>query len=164
MPNSTYLSLEKAARKYGVKKKVLTQLIEAGMIQTHETSTGELLVVADKNGNDQDLQTKEKIIATKFTHLQGQPISAYGAQKEYGVHHSNFINWARAGYIKIIREGKRALRMDSADVAYCAYIYKKKKEEYGGRIAGVRIFDDEGNPYQVKYPDLSAKRRNQIAG
>ncbi len=49
--------------------------------------------------------------------------------------------------------------MDASDVAYCAYVYKQKKVEYGGNVAGVRIFDKNGNPYQLKYPDLSAKRR-----
>lgn len=160
---STYLSLEEATHKYGVKKTVLTQLIEAGIIEARQMPTGELLVVADKNGDSQELQTKEEIIDAKFAHLRGQMISAYGAQKEYGVHHSNFINWARAGYIEIIRKGTRALRMNSADVAYCAYVYNQKKKEYGGRLAGVKIFDDDGNPYQVKYPDLSAKRRSPVA-
>lgn len=49
--------------------------------------------------------------------------------------------------------------MDAADVAYCAYVYGQKKAEYGGRVAGVKLFDEEGNPYEVKYPDLSARRR-----
>jgi hypothetical protein len=49
--------------------------------------------------------------------------------------------------------------MDEAGVAYCAYVYHQKKEEYGGKVAGVKLFDKNGNPYQVKYPDLSAKRR-----
>ena len=160
MLNLTCLPLEEAARKYGVTKNVLTQLIADGIVQTRTTSTGELLVVADQNGNSQDPQTKEEIIADKFAQLRGQSISAYGAQKEYGIHHSNFINWARAGYIKTLQEGQRALKLDSADVAYCAYIYEQKKNEYGGSVAGVRLFDDEGNPYQVKYPELSTRRRN----
>jgi hypothetical protein len=61
VPNPTYLSLEEAARKYGVKEKVLTQLIADGMLQTRTTSSGELLVVADKNGNSQEPRTKKVI-------------------------------------------------------------------------------------------------------
>lgn len=61
--------------------------------------------------------------------------------------------------MSILREENRLLEMDAADVAYCAYVYSQKKAEYGGNIAGVRLFDKEGNPYEVKYPDLSAKRR-----
>jgi hypothetical protein len=156
---TTYLSLEEAARKYDVKKRVLTQLIEAGMIQTRETPKGELLVVADKNGNGQKPPTRKEIIEAKFAHLREQPISAHAAQEKYGVHHTNFIRWARAGYINILREKKRLIEMDEAGVAYCAHVYHNKKEEYGGRIAGVKLFDKNGNPYQIKYPDLSAKRR-----
>ncbi len=158
---TTYLSLEEAARKYDVKKRVLTQLIEAGMIETRQTPTGDLLVVADKNGNSQESQTKEEIIADRFAHLRGQIVNAYTAQQIYGVHPSTLIRWARAGYVKIIKEKKgRLIEMDQADVAYCVYIYNKKKDEYGGKISGVKIFDNDGNPYQLKYPDLSAKRRN----
>jgi hypothetical protein len=159
----TYLSLEEVTHKYGVEKQVLTQLIEVGMIETHQTPTGDLLLLANKNGRGPEPQTKEEIIAANFAHLRGQWLSAYRAQKEHGIHHSNFINWARAGYIKMMGEGSRALRMDAADVAYCAWIYKQKKEEYGGRLAGVRLFDDTGNPYELKYPDLSAKRRSPLA-
>ena len=159
MLNLTCLPLEEAARKYGVTKNVLTQLIADGIVQTRTTSTGELLVVADQNGNSQDPQTKEEIIADKFAHLRGQPISAYDAQKQYSIHRNNFMNWARSGYIEILNEKSRPIQLDKADVAYCAYIYKKKKNDYGGNLAGATIFDEDGNPYQVKYPDLAAKRR-----
>jgi hypothetical protein len=102
MPNPTYLSLEEAARKYGVKEKVLTQLIADRMLQTRTTPSGEILVVADKNGNSQEPRTKKEIIAAKFAHLSSRPISAYGAQKKYGIHHNNFLRWARSGYISFL--------------------------------------------------------------
>lgn len=159
MPNSTCVPLDEAAHKYGVTKNVLTQLIADGIVQTRTTSTGELLVVADQNGNNPDPRTKEEIIADKFAQLRGQPISAYGAQKKYGIHHNSFIRWARSGYISILNKAERSLELDESDVAYCAYVYQQKKEEYGGNVAGVKIFDDDGNPYQVKYPELSARRR-----
>ena len=153
----TYIPFNQATRHYGLSKKVLTQEIQAGKIQAVQLPSGDLLVAAENNG--QNYQTKEEIIAQKFAHLKGQGISASAASKEYGIHHQNFINWARSGYIKILTERTRLLEMDAADVAYCAYIYNQKKEEYGGKIAGVTIFDDNGNPYQVKYPDLAAQRR-----
>ena len=153
----TYIPLDQAARHYGLPKKVLTQEIQAGKIQAVQLPSGDLLVAAENNG--QDYQTKEEIIAQKFTHLKGQTINAYQAQQDYGIHPSTFIRWARAGYIEIIREKERLIEMDAADVAYCAYVYEQKKEEYGGKTSGVRIFDKNGNPYQVKYPDLAAQRR-----
>ena len=151
----TYIPLDQAAKRHGVSKKVLTQQIRAGKIQAVQLPSGDLLVAAENNGH----QTKEEIITHKFAHLRGQTINTYQAQQEHGIRHQNFLRWARAGYIKIIHEEERLLEMDAADVAYCAYVYEQKKEVYGGRISGVRIFDEDGNPYQVKYPDLAAQRR-----
>lgn len=162
-----YIPLQAAAKKYGVDEQVLTQLISAGMIDTR-TGAGGTLVAVKKNGNSvknetvkrtDEPQTKEEIIAAKFSNLIGQPISAHGAQKKYGVHYQNFINWTRAGVITVLGASKNPLQLDSADVAYCVFIYESKKKEYGGNIAGVRLFEDNGNPYQVKHPALAMKRR-----
>lgn len=155
----TYLPLPKAARKYGLSEKVLTQLVKAGKIEAVQLPSGEVLVPA--NNGSKSPQTKDEIIAEKFAHLRDKPISAHAAQESYGVHHTNFIRWARAGYINILSEQKRLIELDEAEVAYCAHIYHQKRDEYGGRIAGVKLFDQNGNPYQVKYPDLSARRREQ---
>ena len=133
-------------------------MIQTGKIEAVQLSTGELLVAAEHNGHKP--KTKKEIIAEKFSDLQGVPISPYSAQKKYGgIHRNNFIKWARSGYIEILKEDDRLIELNEADVAYCAQIYSQKKEEYGGKIAGVRVFDEMGNPYQVKYPDLAAKRR-----
>lgn len=153
----TYLPLTEAAKKYDLSETVLIQQIQAGKIEAVKLPTGELLVAAESNGHE--LKTREEIIAEKFAHLRGQMISGHAAQEKYGVHHTNLIRWARAGYIGILREEKQLIEMDEAGVAYCAYTYHKKKKDYGGKIAGVKIFDKTGNPYEVKYPDLSVKRR-----
>jgi hypothetical protein len=154
----TYLPLADAAKKFGMSRKVLTQMIQTGKIEAVQLPSGELLVAAEDNGSKP--VSKQEIIAEKFSNLSGQTINAYAAQKEYGIRYQNFIKWARSGYIEIIREEEgRLVEMDAADVAYCAHVYNQKKVEYGGNIAGVRIFDDDGNPYQLKYPDLSARRR-----
>lgn len=153
----TYLPLVEAARKYNLSEKVLTQMIQTGKIEAVQLPSGELLVAAEENGRKP--KTKKEIITEKFSHLCGQRINAYMAQQTHRIRYQNFIKWARAGYIKILHEEERLIEMDAADVAYCASIYKQKKEDYGGKISGVKIFDEDGNPYQVKYPDLSAKRR-----
>jgi hypothetical protein len=159
----TYLPLDQAAQHYGLSQNLLTQQIQTGKIAAVQLPSGELLVAADNtNGqknNDQAYQTKDEIIAAHFAHLRGQTISAYAASQKYGIHHQNFINWARSGYIHILTEKARLLEMDAADVAYCAYVFKQKKDQYGGQIAGATIFDENGNPYQIKYPDLAAQRR-----
>jgi hypothetical protein len=142
---------------------VLTRLIEAGKIEAVQLPSGEVLVSAESNGYQS--KTKEQIIGAKFAHLRGQTITPYAAQKKYdGIHRNNFINWARSGYIKIHQEADRLIELDEADVAYCAYIYKQKKEEYGGSLAGVTIFDDKGNPYQLKYEELARQMRVERRG
>lgn len=164
MPNSTYLTIEEAARKYGVKKKVLTQLIADGMVQTRETSTGDVLVVAENNGNSQESQTKEEIITEKYAHLRKQLISASDASRKYsGIHgvpilQQSFSRWVKAGHITSEFDGYR-LQMNEAEVAYCAEIYAQKYKDYGGRMSGVRIFDENGNPYKLKYPEVAEQLR-----
>ncbi len=155
----TYLPLPDAARRYGLSEESLTQLVGSGNIQAVQLPSGELLVAAENNGNK--VKTKKEIIIEEFAHLQGQSISAYEAQKNYGIHHNTFIRWARSGYIRILKEEEHLIEMDAAEVAYCAYGYKQKKMEYGGKVSGVKIFDKNGNPYKVKYPDLSVRRRTE---
>ncbi len=165
MPNPIYLPLKEAAKKHDVEEKVLTQLIAAGMIEAVERN-GETVVAVDKNGNDDnESQTKDEIIAAKFAHLKGQPISASEASRKYskihGVPISNqsFSRWAtKLGYIIVLERGYR-LQMDEAEVAYCAEVYAQKYREYDGRMSGVRIFDKDGNPYQLKYPEVAEQLR-----
>ena len=126
----------------------LTQLIQNGRIEAAKLPSGEIVV------SETSYQTKEQIIEEKFKHLKGEKIGVYAASKKYNIAHPNLVRWAQAGYI--YRDGKY---LDEADVAYCTFVYKKKKEEYGGKIAGANIFDQDGNPYQIKHPNLSLKRR-----
>jgi hypothetical protein len=154
----TYLPLADAAKKFGMSIKVLTQMIRAGKIEAVQLPSGEVLVAAENNG--QEWKTKKDIISEKFAHLRGKTITPYKAQKKYGgIHRNNFINWARSGYIEIRKEEDRLMELDEADVAYCAYVYGEKKKEYGGSLAGVTIFDEKGNPYQLKYKEVAEQMR-----
>jgi hypothetical protein len=57
----TYLSLPDAAKKFGLPKKVLTQMIQAGKLEAVRLSSGELLVAAQNNGRNEP-QTKAEIL------------------------------------------------------------------------------------------------------
>ncbi len=168
MPNLTYLPLKEAAKKHKVEEKVLTQLVAVGMIEAVEEN-GETLVAVDKNGNGKngkESQTKEGIIAVQFIHLCGQKISASEASRRYSEIHnvpiSNqlFSRWAKAGYITVLERGYR-LQMDEAEVAYCAEVFAKKYKDYNGQMRGVHIFDEDGNPYELKYPEIAEQKRIQ---
>jgi len=158
----TYLPLAEAARRHGLSEKVLTQLIQAGKIGAVQLSSGEVLVAADNN-NGHGYKTKAEIIAANFAHLRGKAVSVSDASVKYSteevfISHANFSHWAKAGYIKVLRRGYR-LQLDEADVAYCAKIYTEKYREYGGQMSGVHVFDEEGNPYQLKYREIAEVRR-----
>jgi hypothetical protein len=109
-------------------------------------------------------KTKKEIISQEFAHLRDQTISASEASRKYSkifgvnIPQPNFSRWAEAGYIEVRERGYR-LRLNEADVAYCAKIYTEKYEEYGGKIQGVPIFDEYGNPYQLKYKDIAQQKR-----
>lgn len=158
----TYLPLTEAAKKYGLSEAVLTQQIQAGKIEAVQLPTGELLVAAERNGHQ--FKTKNEIISEEFAHLQGHTISASEASRKYskvfGVPISQplFSRWVKANYIKVLGRGYR-LELDEAEVAYCAKVYAEKYREYGGQMPGVRIFDDEGNPYRLKYAEVAEQMR-----
>lgn len=157
----TYLPLSDAAQKFELSENVLTQLIQAGKIEAVQLPSGELLVAAD---NGQYI-TKEEIISEEFAHLTEQTISASDASRKYSekygvtISHVLFSRWAKAGYIEVKERGYR-LKLNEADVAYCAKIYAEKYEAYNGQMTGVTIFDEDGNPYRLKYPEIAAYKRN----
>jgi len=76
----------------------------------------------------------------KHAHLEGRPISAREAERRYGVPFKTVLRWAEAGLIRYLpggREGK-AYKLNEADVAYLAEIYRTVIERYG-HFRGRRI-------------------------
>lgn len=138
-------------------EKQLTNLSPGDRIELEKSITGEITVV--------DHKTKAEIIADEFSHLQGQEINVTAASQKYSnqihIPYQTFSRWAKAGYIKILRDDGYWLILDEADVAYCAKIYRKKFELYDGQMAGRRIFDKYGNPYIRKFPELAERKRRQ---
>jgi predicted site-specific integrase-resolvase len=154
--NISYIPLEQAARKYGVSKNVLRQRVESGRLEVIETVNGDLLV-ADHNV-DLSLNIKRE----DFEHLRGHGIGVREAAKKYEVDVGTLSGWIKAGHIQTItknyKRGQKKL-IDEADIAYCAAVYKEKYNFYNGRLSGVRIFDAQGNPYRLKYPEVAAQMR-----
>jgi hypothetical protein len=161
----TFLPLADAARKFGLPKKVLTEQIQAGKIEAVKLPTGELLV-ADKHNNGYQNKTKEQIITEKYGHLRDKIISASAASRKYSeiygimITPQHFSQWAAAGHITVKGRGYR-LKLDEADVAYCADIFAQKYKEYDGLMVGVRIFDKYSNPYKLKYPEVAKQMREE---
>lgn len=152
----TYLPLREAARRGNFSESMLTQLIRTGKIEAVKLPSGEVLVPANING--QEPETKAQIIAERFSDLQGDPITVTEAAEKYQLNRSNILRWKDRGYITVLKTGYR-LELNEAEVAYCAYIYNQRKKQ--DIVFGTRLFDDEGNPYQLKHPRLAKKRRKQ---
>ncbi len=100
-------------------------------------------------------KTKEQIIAEKFARLRENPITISEATERYQVPRTTLLGWIELEYVKVIDRGY-PMRIDEADVAYCAEIYRER-----GAKRGVRIFDENGNPYQLKHPKLAEYRRRK---
>jgi hypothetical protein len=140
------IPLPEAARRLGLSVEALTALIENGTIRAniHE---GEILVP--------ESQVKQAITRKQFDKLKGTPITVAQAVEKYGISDVTISKWARLGYIAIIQPGY-GMTIDAADMAYCAAIYKAK----GGK-RGTPIFDESGNPYELKRPEVAAYRHKR---
>ncbi len=146
----TFMSVTEAARIYNLTEDVLTRLIQDGRIDAAQLSSGELLV-SDQSLNE--AKTKEQIIKEEFSRLCGNPVTVSEAENRYELQNQTIRNWVTLGYIRVV-DNDYPMKLDEADVAYCAKIY----HERGGR-PGARIFDRDGNPYQLKHPELAEYRR-----
>jgi len=143
-----FIPLPEAARKYNLTEDVLTQLVQDGRIEAAQLPTGD--VVVSDTALDQ-AKTKEQIIDEKFRHLQGRALSMSESSRKYGIAHPTVYRWVKKGYIKRLgREGTKVL-IDASEMAYCAEVYRLE----GGR-QGKRIFDRDGNPYQLKQPERAS--------
>jgi hypothetical protein len=136
----------------------LLERVKSGSIASGRLPNGELLVA------ENDIDPSLMIQREDFEHLRGKKISISDASRKYSdtrvtVTHSNFSRWAKANHIAVLEAGSWKVMLDEADVAYCAAVFKAKYDFYGGQMAGVRIFDKDGNPYQVKYRDVAAVMR-----
>jgi hypothetical protein len=161
MPNPIYVPLKEAVIKYEVDESVLTQLIDVGMIETKEKA-GETLVVVEKNGNGNDTehQTKEEIIASKYTELQDQAITLSQASEKYKVPRGTIRNWFYNSYVKPTDPTSYPMLFNEAEIAYCAEIYYERKQA-GTGFYGAPLLDENGLPYELKHPSLAKYRRKK---
>lgn len=158
----TFIPLVEAAQKYNLSEKALTQLIQTGKIEAVQLPTGELLVAAEKNG--QKLQTKEQIIQEQYASLMKRPITVSEAAEKYDITRTTIIRWKDKGYITVLESGYQ-MTLDEAEVAYCADIYKSKKESGLGYRGP--LLDKNGLPYELKREKLALyrrRKRNNING
>jgi len=121
---------------------------------TKTLGAGEFIVTAEK-------LTKAEIIADKYPHLVGKPITLSDAAQKYGVPRTTLQKWHyRSNYITPVDPTDYPFCFDEAEIAYLTEIYNRRK------ITGSRapLIDDDGLPYEVKHPELAdyRRRKNEI--
>src|SRR3989304_4079018 len=70
--------------------------------------------------------SKQELIRQKYPALVGQAITVTEAANKYAIHRNTILEWITKGYIKVIKPGYQ-MTIDSADAAYCAEIYRQRK-------------------------------------
>lgn len=128
--------------KFHIQESELNRLISSGKIRIMNLS-GNLLI--SEESILMNLPKEEREEYRQFLHLKGVGIALREAGREYNIPSSTIRSWILAGYIKKLGYDGQKVKLDRADVAYCAYIYHKKS---GSR--GKWIFGPDGTPYVPK--------------
>ena len=154
--STTYIPLKQAAQKFGLSEKVLLDQIKSGSIVPARLPNGELLVA--ENDVDPKARTKEQIIDEKYAALKGQYMTITEASTQHDVPGNTIREWVALDYIRTI-SSSYPMKLNRADVAYCADIYHERKSVGVG--FGVPLLDENGLQYELKHPELSAYRRRR---
>jgi hypothetical protein len=147
-----FIPLPQAAKRLKVSLASLKSMIERGNIKAVKLNG--TVAVAES-------ELDQVITREKFERLRGQTITIPQASAKYNINVDTFRAWVKRGYIQLVKAGYGA-EMDLADVAYCAAVYQAQG---GGR--GKRIFDEHGQPYQLKHTewaDYQRERRKKKTG
>lgn len=107
--------------------------------------------------------TKEQILRRDYSSLMGKPICVSDAVNKYHIPRSTVIDWIANQYITVLKPGY-GMEINEAELAYCADVYKQRKEANTTR-GGAPLLDSDGLPNSLKHPKLSAYRlrRKQVA-
>ncbi len=141
-----FLPTPEAARRLRIGVEALNRLIDSGIIKAVQLNG----VVAVSES-----ELRQTITREQFGRLRGREISVSEAVKEYRINAVTIRRWVERGLIRVLKEGY-GMELDLADVAYCAAVYKAL-----GGARGKRLFDDEGNPYQLKKTEWAAYQRER---
>ena len=160
MPQETnilrLLPLPQAARALKLDLQTLQNRVQSGQITAFVTPRGEVMVAVNEDGQPVALapsepsQPRRKEDTPEYqavAHLRGTPIWISEASRKYGIPTGTLTRWAQRGLIRRLGKEKNRVLVDEADVAYCVTVYRRR----GGK-RGRRLFDENGLPYQPKWP------------
>jgi hypothetical protein len=135
-------------------KKLLTNLPPGAKLEVSTPEGKQTLILTNEP------LTKKEIIERRWPELAGKPISLSEAAKRHNVPRSTVEKWLEKGYIEVLDQDAYPMTVDEADVAYCANIYRERKQA-GTGFFGAPLLDDHGLPYQLKRPDVAEYRRQK---
>lgn len=104
-------------------------------------------------------QTKEEIIQDKYPALIGQGITLSEAADRYGVPRGTIQGWQYKDYISVV-EDSYPVKLNEAEIAYCADIYKARKAS-GVGFYGAPLLDANGLAYELKHEWLAEYRKRK---
>jgi hypothetical protein len=126
-----WVTIEKAARQFGIEGVVLEKLAKDEVIGSKRAPDGEVLVL------DTEAKSVAKSLDRKqWEHLRGRPITASDAERHYGLSRNYYARWGREGYIRKLGEDGWRVWLDEADVAYATML----AEVSGGLRQGRALF------------------------
>jgi hypothetical protein len=143
-----YIPLSQAAKRLGISPAALEGLIDSGNIKAARLN-GTIAVAED------ELDQIVAINRDQFEHLRGQAITIAQAAEKYSLGNRTIRAWITRGYITVLVPGYGAT-IDEADVAYCAAVYQAR-----GGERGKRLFDDQGQPYQLSRSEWATYQRTR---
>ena len=152
------ISIREAAQMLGLSERRLRELVQEGSIRAAILPGGEIGVSKDLATITVLNEKLKSIRPTDYKNLRGVPITTSDAVGKYKVVKQTLLRWTRQGFVKVLKPGYR-LELDEADVAYCAMIFHLRQN--AGVFAGAPLLDENGAPYLLKHPVLSASRRRQ---
>jgi len=160
-----FLTPEEAAEQTGLTAAELLKRAEAGKIlsgmfdrdiRIAVTQDGQVVEIAPTPQDDHGDDINARLAAIKredFAHLEGEWVTLSEASQEFGIPRGTLRDWLYRGYIR--GEGKYPVRVNKADMAYCAAIYQVRKQ-FNSRAP---LLNEDGTPYLLKEPELARLRR-----
>jgi transposase len=120
-------------------------------LEIHKTTEGTLILRPQP-------ASKEELLAEKYGHLRANELSLTQAAQKYDVPRGTIENWIyRAKYLQFSTETTHPKLINEAEMAYLAELYHQRLTT-GSKAP---LLDDNGLPYEVKYPELAATRRKR---
>jgi len=133
-----WISLEEAARRYGLGEVLLERLAKDGVIRSGVLED-ELHLAAE------DVEpVATRLNKRNFRDLEGVPIELARAAERYGFSLQTLLSWARRGHIRMVKESRRPILLDEADVAYA-----KTLADIRGIVGGKALFPTSRQYFSV---------------